>query len=94
MGTQLAIPQRERPLTVPANRGKYDEVVDQQFHFANARRRSNSSTVSHHMGDLKSKFEVNDPEPVFEESIHGPLEEDNSDNLSKTDSSESGVSST
>jgi hypothetical protein len=46
------------------------------------------------MGDLKSKFEVNEPEPVFEESLHGPLEDDDqADDLSKTDTSESGRSS-
>lgn len=71
-----------------------DDVADQQFRFANARRRSNSSTISHHMGDLKSKFEVNEPEPVFEESLHGPLDEDDqADDLSKTDTSEDGRSS-
>lgn len=77
------------------SRGSFrDDVSDQGFKFNNARRRSNSSTVSHHMGDLKSKFEVNDPEPVFEESIHGAIEEDDhADDLSKTDSSESGRSS-
>jgi hypothetical protein len=71
-----------------------DDVADQPFRFNNARRRSNSSTISHQTGDLKSKWEVNEPEPVFEESIHGPLdEEDHADNLSKTDTSESGRSS-
>lgn len=72
-----------------------DDVADQHFRFANTRRRSNSSTLSHHMGDLKTKFEVNEPEPVFEESLHGPHEDDDqADDLSKTDSSESGRSST
>lgn len=68
-----------------------DEVVDEGFRFANARRRSNSSSVSHHMGDFKTKFDVNEPEPVFEESVHGPVF-DSGDDLSKTDSSESGAS--
>jgi hypothetical protein len=36
---------------------------------ANARRRSNSST--HNMKDFKTKFETIDPEPVFEEELHG-----------------------
>jgi len=66
--------------------------VDEDFRFTNARRRSNSSTVSHHMGEFKTKFDVNEPEPVFEESVHGPTS-DEGDDLSKTDSSESGGSS-
>jgi len=70
-----------------------DEVMDENFHFANARRRSNSSTFSHHIADFKTKFEVNEPEPVFEESVHGPLDE-NGEEMSKSDTSESGVSST
>ncbi|KFA46337.1 hypothetical protein S40293_06970 [Stachybotrys chartarum IBT 40293] len=68
-----------------------EEVVDENFKFTNARRRSNSSSFSHHISDLKSKFEVNEPEPVFEESLHGPLDED-VDDLIKTDTSESGRS--
>jgi hypothetical protein len=69
-----------------------DDIADEQFTFTNTRRRSNSSSFSHHVSDLKTKFEVNEPEPVFEESLHGPEEEDHED-LSKTDSSESGRSS-
>ena len=76
---------------MPLPRGNAgDEVVDENFRFANARRRSNSSSLSHQVSDLKTKFEFNEPEPVFEESVHGPLEEDNnSEDLSKTDTSES-----
>jgi hypothetical protein len=70
-----------------------EEVIDEDFSFTNARRRSNSSSISHHISDFKTKFEVNEPEPVFEESVHGPVDE-NGDDLSKTDSSESGRSST
>ncbi|KAG6074670.1 hypothetical protein E4U16_003821 [Claviceps sp. LM84 group G4] len=71
-----------------------DDVMDEDFKFSNARRRSNSSTVSHHVTDFKTKFEVVDTEPVFEESIHGPIIEpiEPDDTLSKTDSSESGRS--
>ncbi|KAG5987812.1 hypothetical protein E4U52_007198 [Claviceps spartinae] len=70
-----------------------DDVMDEDFKFSNARRRSNSSTVSHHVKDFKTKFEVVDTEPVFEESIHGPIEPtEPDDTLSKTDSSESGRS--
>ncbi|PHH76207.1 hypothetical protein CDD83_4305 [Cordyceps sp. RAO-2017] len=68
-----------------------EEVMDEDFRFTNARRRSNSSSLSHHIGDFKTKFEVNEPEPVFEETVHGAADE-TSDELSKTDSSESGGS--
>jgi hypothetical protein len=71
-----------------------EEVKDEGFTFTNARRRSNSSSISHHLADFKTKFEVNEPEPVFEESVHGPVYDENGDDLSKTDSSESGRSST
>lgn len=85
----LTIQQR----TNTAARGTVnDDIADEDFTFTNARRRSNSSSFSHHVSDLKTKFEVNEPEPVFEESVHGPEEEDHED-LSKTDSSESGRSS-
>jgi hypothetical protein len=67
-----------------------DEVIDEGFHFANARRRSNSSSFTTDPASLKSKFEVNDPEPVFEESLHGAAPED--DDLSKTETSSSGGS--
>ncbi|KAG8353484.1 hypothetical protein FVEN_g8454 [Fusarium venenatum] len=68
-----------------------DDIAGEQFTFTNTRRRSNSSSFSH-VTDFKTKFEVNEPEPVFEESLHGPEEEDHED-LTKTDSSESGRSS-
>ncbi|KAK3186994.1 hypothetical protein K4F52_004160 [Lecanicillium sp. MT-2017a] len=72
-----------------------EDIRDEDFTFTNARRRSNSSNISHSARDFKTKFEVNDPEPVFEESVHGPQEEDeeHTDDLGKTDSSESGRSS-
>ncbi|KAI0854902.1 hypothetical protein F4860DRAFT_522262 [Xylaria cubensis] len=69
-----------------------EEIVDEQFNFNNARRRSNSSGYSNHLHDFKTKFEFNEPEPVFEESVHGPVAED--DNvLTKTDTSSSEASS-
>lgn len=59
----------------------------------NTRRRSNSSLSSYHLPDFKTKFEVNEQEPVFEESIHGAnIIDENGEELSKTDSSESGRS--
>jgi hypothetical protein len=48
-----------------------DEFDDTGYHLANPRRRSNSST--HVAKDFKTKFETIDPEPVFEEEIHGPI---------------------
>ncbi|PON29706.1 hypothetical protein TGAM01_v201072 [Trichoderma gamsii] len=65
-----------------------EEVIDQNFRFTNARRRSNS--FSHHnLSDFKTKFEVNEMDPLYDESLHGPIDEENGDDLSKTDSTES-----
>ena len=41
------------------------------YNIANARRHSNSSTNTHR--DFKTKFETIEPEPVFEEELHGPM---------------------
>lgn len=49
-------------------------MQDSGFTFANARRRSNSSAQG--LADFKTKFETAEPEPVFEEQIHGPPAED------------------
>ncbi|KAI1091918.1 hypothetical protein F5B19DRAFT_456803 [Rostrohypoxylon terebratum] len=68
------------------------EVVDEDFNFANARRRSNSSGYTNHLNDFKTKFEFNEPEPVFEESIHGP-EADYENALEKSETSSSAGSS-
>lgn len=48
-----------------------DEVEDMGYNIANARRRSNSSTNP--IRDFKTKFETIEPEPVFEEELHGPI---------------------
>jgi hypothetical protein len=69
--------------------GAGEEVVDQPFNFTNARRRSNSSGYSNNLKDFKTKFEFNEPEPVFEESLHGPMEEEEDQELVKTDTSSS-----
>lgn len=58
-----------------------DEVVDDQFNMSNPRRRSNSSGYNQ-LGDFKTKFDMNDVEPVFEESLHGPEVEEE---LTKTE---------
>jgi hypothetical protein len=66
-----------------------DEVIDDdEFNFTKARRRSNSSSISNHQRELKSKFDINETEPVFEESIHGPEDEEFDD----ADKSETGSS--
>ena len=46
------------------------EAHDYGYTFAQARRRSNSSTQPG-LGDFKTKFETVEPEPVFEEELHG-----------------------
>ena len=53
-----------------------DEVNEEgEFHFTKTRRRSNSSAATHDSGHFKTKFDVNEQEPVFEEALHGPPEE-------------------
>ncbi|CAK7232702.1 hypothetical protein SBRCBS47491_008361 [Sporothrix bragantina] len=56
--------------------GMGEEVVDQTFNFANPRRRSNSSSMTTDIRNFKTKFDVNETDPVFEEDIHGPTEDD------------------
>jgi hypothetical protein len=69
-----------------------EEVVDDPtVNFANARRRSNSSGYSNNLINFKTKFDVNEPEPVFEETM-GPDEEILED-LVKTETSETASSS-
>ncbi|CAI7642093.1 unnamed protein product [Penicillium glandicola] len=46
-----------------------DEMQDTDYSFANARRRSNSSTQG--LADFNTKFEAFEPEPVFEEEAFG-----------------------
>ncbi|KAF7526162.1 hypothetical protein PCG10_004393 [Penicillium crustosum] len=46
-----------------------DEMQDTDYSFANARRRSNSSTQG--LSDFNTKFEAIEPEPVFEEEDLG-----------------------
>jgi hypothetical protein len=69
-----------------------EEVVDDpSVNFANVRRRSNSSGYSNNLRDFKTKFDVNEPEPVFEESMGA--EEESLEDLAKTETSETGSSS-
>ncbi|TVY62286.1 hypothetical protein LSUE1_G007080, partial [Lachnellula suecica] len=51
-----------------------EEVQDEGFNLANARRRSNSSSYTAGLKDFKTKFETVETEPVFEEDIHGAEE--------------------
>ena len=48
-----------------------DESQDYGYNFTNARRRSNSSSHGHAIGDFKTKFEAVESDPVFEEEFHG-----------------------
>lgn len=68
-------------------------MQDYGYNFTNARRRSNSSTQA--LGDFKTKFETVEPEPVFEEDIHGamPADEDNL-SLTKGESTNSSITDT
>lgn len=50
------------------------EAEDLGYNIVNSRRRSNSSTQA--LGDFKTKFEVDEVDPVFEEELHGPTEEE------------------
>jgi hypothetical protein len=67
-----------------------EEVVDEAFTFTKDRRRSNSTGYANNLSDFKTKFDINEQEPVFEETIHGP--EDDGEDLAKTETSDSGHS--
>lgn len=67
--------------------------MDGNYNFVNARRRSNSSGLTTDIKNLKTKFDVNESEPVFEEGLHGPIEEDPEEILHKTDTASSEDSS-
>ena len=51
-------------------------MEDGGFTMANARRRSNSSSYTAGLKDFKTKFEHVENDPVFEEDIHGALDDD------------------
>lgn len=71
-----------------------DEQQDLGYNFNNARRRSNSSSHSHAIGDFKTKFEAVETDPVFEEEYHGAqnIEEDEHFALEKADTADSNSS--
>jgi len=61
----------------PVYRGvEGEEVQDEGFNLANARRRSNSSSYTAGLKDFKTKFEHVEQEPVFEEELHGPEQDE------------------
>ncbi len=68
-----------------------EESQDYGYNFTNQRRRSNSSTAV--LGDFKTKFETVDQEPVFEEQLHGPAQDDldGGSTLSKEESVDSSI---
>jgi len=53
-----------------------DEIEDYDVNLTKARRRSNSSTLSRGAKDFKTKFEVVEPEPVFEDMPLEDVEDD------------------
>ncbi len=60
-------------------------MEDYGYNVSHPRRRSNSS--GHMSRDFKTKFETNDHEPVFDESLHGvppPLDEVDEDNAASS----------
>lgn len=65
-----------------------EEAQDYGYAFSNQRRRSNSSTQA--LGDFKTKFEAMDTDPVFEENLHGPTDDDieKASTLSKEESTD------
>jgi len=65
--------------------GAFDEAYDEGFTFTHPRRRSNSSSHTLALNELKSKFEINEQEPVFEEAIHGPDYEHDDDEVKVMD---------
>jgi len=79
-----------------AGRGNWgkdgEESQDYGYNFVNTRRRSNSSTQA--LGDFKTKFEAPEQEPVFEEGLHGPSEDDleHASMISKEESLDSSTS--
>lgn len=86
-------PGVDSSLTLVNNRGRSgEEVRDYEYSFMNTRRHSNSSVQG--ISGFKTKFETIEPEPVFEEDLHGPLNENIIDGapVVKADSVSSGTS--
>ena len=59
------------------HRGKDgDELEDYAYNPTKPRRRSNSFSAAPGHNVIKTKFEHIEPEPVFEEELHGPSADD------------------
>ncbi|KIX04577.1 uncharacterized protein Z518_05447 [Rhinocladiella mackenziei CBS 650.93] len=91
MVTLMRIPRglRNKAATHTNDRGREgDEGQDYGYNFTNHRRRSNSSTQA--LGDFKTKFETVEADPVFEEELHGPTDDDleKASTLSKEESTD------
>ncbi|KFZ14942.1 hypothetical protein V501_02964 [Pseudogymnoascus sp. VKM F-4519 (FW-2642)] len=69
-----------------------EEIQDEGFNITNARRRSNSSSYAAGLKDFKTKFEQFEPDPVFEEDIHGARPEDDMEGASRVTTAESSES--
>lgn len=65
---RISCPGSDCPLTGSFRGRSGEEIQDYEYSFTNARRRSNSSTQG--LADFRTKFEAEDPEPVFEEAQH------------------------
>ena len=74
--TELLQPLSIFLATLPSQGTPGDESQDYGYNFANARRRSNSSSHGHAIGDFKTKFEAVESDPVFEEEYHGAPKDD------------------
>lgn len=75
MNSSQLLPHNSPALTIDISRGRSgDEVQDYEYNFTNARRHSNSSSQG--LADFKTKFETIEPEPVFEEELHGSSSEE------------------
>ena len=93
-GCRLQERRKSNMLTALVPRGHPgDEMQDYGYNFANARRRSNSSSHGHAIADFKTKFETVEADPVFEEEYHGAVEdnahEENLGELVKEESADS-----
>lgn len=70
-----------------------DEIEDEPYNLTNPRRRSNSSSHAGSLKTFKTKFETIEPEPVFEEELHGPRPGDlDETDLEKTSTGSTGSS--
>jgi hypothetical protein len=57
-----------------------EELADQgNFHLFHGRRRSNGNVLD--LSEFMTKFDVNDPEPMYDQNLHGPVVESEADAL-------------